>query len=204
MGSTDNFLPGKAKAAFVALACSAAAADPDIELVEVAKSWVAVLGLDLEAPTLVGAAGAGTEDALSTSTEVEDVATEGVEVGTGDAEVGMDAEVVGTEDAEVGIEDAEVGMEDAEVCTDTEEVDTETTGDETNDVEVGAGSVDVGTGDEVTTVAMGLDEIWGMALEAGIDEEFVPEPEDRVQVFTSRTAALPCASVIGVRAMTQV
>ena len=63
MGSTDNFLPGKTKAAFVALACSAAA-DPDIELVGLAKSGAAVLGLDLETPTLVGAAGAGTEDVL--------------------------------------------------------------------------------------------------------------------------------------------
>jgi len=36
MGSTDNFLPGKVKAEFVAVAC-AAAADPDTKPVEVDK-----------------------------------------------------------------------------------------------------------------------------------------------------------------------
>lgn len=131
-------------------------------------------------------------------------------VGTVDAEVvntvGTDAEDVGT----VGTEDAEAGTDAEEVGTGTEEVGTETTGDETDEEGIGTGSVDVGTGDEVTTVATGLDETCGMALEdpveAGldIDGEFVPEPEDKVQVFTSCTAGLPCTSVIGVRAMIQV
>ena len=55
MGSTDNFLPGKVKAVFEAVACSAAAV-PDNEPEEVGVSGS-------ETPTLVGAA----EDALYTS-----------------------------------------------------------------------------------------------------------------------------------------
>jgi len=45
MGSTDNFFPGKVKAALVADACCAAA-DPDAEPAEVIETLATGLGLD--------------------------------------------------------------------------------------------------------------------------------------------------------------
>ena len=150
-------------------------------------------------------------DAVATEI-VDAVATEIVDtVATGIVEA-VATEIVDTVGTEIvdGVAAEIVEIVAAEIV-DAEVVGTETTGNETEEEGTGTGSVDVGTSDEVTIVATGLDKTCGgMTLEdpveAGldIDEEFVPEPEDRVQVFTSCTAGLPCASVIGVRAMIQV
>jgi len=192
-------LPGNVKAAFVALACSAVAAVPDPELLEVEN---------LETPILVGTAEGVTEDTPLDGEEVADVGTGDVEVGTDAEVVDMDVEVVNTGDVEVGT-DAEVVDMDVEVVnTDDDEVGmdgvgTEITDDETEDAKVGAE-----TDDGVTTAETELDGELGKAIEDGdmvwdldIDGEgegeFAPEPTglgkaiETVQVLTSRTASLP-------------
>jgi len=182
MGSTDNFLPGKVKAVFEAVACSAAAV-PDTEP---------------ETPTLVGVA----EDALLTGVGdgVRDVGAEDTEAGTDADAVGTAVEVVGTVTKVVDTVAEVVGME-AEVGG------TEATDNDADDAEA-----DIETDDDGTTVAAGLDEVGLIELgddvgkvvedddrvwDVDIDGEGVLEPTElgmaveTVQVLTSRTASFP-------------
>jgi hypothetical protein len=197
MGSTDNFLPGNVKAEFVAVACSAAAADPDTKPVEVAKVGATLWDLDWGDPTPVGLVGTGTVDAPLTPVGMEDGATGvGTEVGTEDEEVGT-----GTADDEA--DDAEVDARGVVTEADDGEITVAVGLDEAGLIEL-----DVGTG-AWEVLGRGTEGDCG-SWDANIDEGFVPEPMGlgtaiaTVQVLTSRTASFPWSSLIGVRTITQV